>query len=116
MTVNHSINFVDPETGTHTNKIEGLWKQAKEIFKQMNGCSRVHLNSYLNEFMFRNMLCSRRVDVFKKILETIATYYPAGGSGCEVFYEFEKTLKIDEFEIDLDDTSHGKKNILKKRL
>jgi transposase-like protein len=46
-TVNHSVNFLDPETGAHTNKIEGLWAQAKRKFKEMNGCSRVHLQSYI---------------------------------------------------------------------
>ena len=32
--VNHKYNFLDPITGAHTNKIEGLWKHAKESFKQ----------------------------------------------------------------------------------
>lgn len=51
--VNHKYNFIDPTTGAHTNKIEGLWKQAKEAFKQMNGCLRVHLKSFIDEFLWR---------------------------------------------------------------
>lgn len=31
LTVNHKYNFIDPESGAHTNKIEGLWNQAKKI-------------------------------------------------------------------------------------
>ena len=53
LSVNHSYNFVDPETGAHTNKIEGLWNQFKRKFKEMNGCDRVSLQSYIIEFMWR---------------------------------------------------------------
>ena len=31
--VNHKYNFADPDTGAHTNKIEGLWSQFKKKFK-----------------------------------------------------------------------------------
>ena len=30
LAVNHYYNFLDPETGAHTNKIEGLWTQFKK--------------------------------------------------------------------------------------
>ena len=33
-------NFVDPETGVHTNGIEGLWSRAKSKIEAMHGTSR----------------------------------------------------------------------------
>lgn len=52
-TVNHSKNFVDPSTGAHTNRIEGLWALAKIRNKIHSGTSRNHLDSYLCEFLWR---------------------------------------------------------------
>ena len=36
-TVNHSVNFVDPVTGVHTQHAEINWSVAKEKFKKMKG-------------------------------------------------------------------------------
>eukprot|EP01083_Nonionella_stella_P005418 15655_1 len=55
LSVNHSVQFVDPLTGAHTNTIEGLWGNAKDKFKQMHGIQRGLAQSYLNEFMFRRL-------------------------------------------------------------
>jgi len=35
-TVNHSIHFVDPNTGTHTNTIESTWRSVKVFLGQYN--------------------------------------------------------------------------------
>ncbi|GFT77566.1 nucleic-acid-binding protein from transposon X-element [Trichonephila clavipes] len=38
LTFNHSLNFVDPDTGTHTNTIEITWRHVKSRFPQHNRC------------------------------------------------------------------------------
>ena len=48
LTVNHSVNFVDPLSGCHTNTQEGLWHHVK---KQMD--SHQKLEDVFVDFMFR---------------------------------------------------------------
>lgn len=71
--VNHSENFVDPYTGTHTNTIEGLWSQVKRKLKAMNGTLRSQLPGYLDEFNWRKLYGG---DHFENILADIALFYP----------------------------------------
>lgn len=52
-TVNHSVTFVDPVTGAHTQNIESYWSRAKVKLKRMKGCHGHQLPSYLDEFMWR---------------------------------------------------------------
>ena len=74
-TVNHTYNFVDPESSTHTNKIESLWNVGKIKFKDMRGCNRLYIQSYLDEFMWRHNNKVSRHDAFKKILEDLVVVY-----------------------------------------
>ncbi len=48
--VNHSLHFVEPATGVHTQNIESCWSLAKWKLK---GCHSHQLTSYLDEFMWR---------------------------------------------------------------
>ena len=52
-TVNHKRYFVDPITGVHTNSIENMWKNAKHKFKAMAGVHSHMLQSYIDEFLWR---------------------------------------------------------------
>ena len=52
-TVNHSITFVDPVTGVHTQNAKSYWNQVKTKFKCMKGVHELMLSSYLDEFMWR---------------------------------------------------------------
>jgi transposase-like protein len=74
MTVNHSQNFVDPESGAHTQRIESTWHLAKARNKKQCGTNREMLNGYLCEFMWRKRL--REKDAFEQILTDIAQYWP----------------------------------------
>ena len=51
-TVNHSLNFVDPGTGTHTQNVESYWQRVKCKLKRMKGCHAEQLPSYLDEFLW----------------------------------------------------------------
>ena len=71
-TVNHSYNFVDPVTLASTNKIESLWCSAKCKFKQIRGCQRLYIQSYLDEYMWRHNNKVKGVDAFNRILQDAA--------------------------------------------
>ena len=53
LTVNHSINFVDPITVAHTQSIKRSWKLAKERSERHNVTRRAMLDSYLCEWITR---------------------------------------------------------------
>ena len=71
-TVNHSVNFIDPETGANTQRIERLWKTAKERNKRQNGTHRHMLDSYMCEFMWRNRIKVQELNPFDAILQDIS--------------------------------------------
>jgi len=52
-TVNHSENFVDPETGAHTQTIEGTWSYFKRMHRERGGTARTLFVDYVTEFCWR---------------------------------------------------------------
>ena len=55
-TVNHSIEFVNPANGAHTQSIECTWAHAKKKYKKMHGTSKALYPTYLVEFIWRRKI------------------------------------------------------------
>ena len=71
--VNHSLHFVDPVTGVHTQNAESNWCTAKEKLKKMKGNTNPDfLLEYLQEFTWRRWC-------FRRLLDDIAERYPFNG-------------------------------------
>lgn len=62
-TVNHSKNYVDPQTGACTNKIEASWRVAKASFGHSSRRKKFFA-SYLSRYMFLKNCRSLKVDPF----------------------------------------------------
>ncbi|KII60245.1 hypothetical protein RF11_05676 [Thelohanellus kitauei] len=72
--VNHSINFVDPQSGAHTQNIESTWWQIKRNLPQTH-TRKDRLYLYLGEYLWRKMAQKSGVDVFEYFLECVSNIY-----------------------------------------
>lgn len=72
--VNHTYNFVDPSSGAHTQTVERMWRSSKMKNKQMSGTNRDFLQSYMEEYMWRNQ--SSGEEPFDRILTDMAMFSP----------------------------------------
>ena len=73
LTVNHSIQFVNPENHMTTNHIESLWQKAKMRNKRHYGTATTMMDSYLLEFMWR---CEFGQNPFANFIKHIQYVYP----------------------------------------
>ena len=62
--VNHTYNFVDPQTGAHTQNIENLWKNTKQRNKRHHGTHHMMLENYLCKWMWQQHV--RNVDLLSR--------------------------------------------------
>ena len=68
-TVNHRFNFVNPETGAHTQNVESLWNRLKRRLKKLMGVSRGNLQTYLNKWMFIDNYSQNNLEVLLEVLK-----------------------------------------------
>lgn len=73
--VNHSENFVAPNTGVTTNHMERMWCEAKRQLKRMNGTNDDMLPGHMDEFMWRGLRGRDAWMASTNLLNDIASWY-----------------------------------------
>lgn len=74
--VNHSLNFVDPVTGVHTQNIESKWNQLKQKIKERRGLSSDDIDYYLNERIWREWYGPTDEDILANLFVSISLLFP----------------------------------------
>ena len=74
--VNHSLHFVDPVTGVHTQNVESYCGRVKRKIKHMKGCHATEIPSYLDEFMWKERFGKTKRASFRNVCRDIAAFYP----------------------------------------
>jgi transposase-like protein len=69
--VNHSLNFKDPETGIHTNSIEGTWAAVKSKIPKRYRCKE-GLEDHINAFIWRRQNEGR---LWEALLHALTDYH-----------------------------------------
>ena len=73
-TVNHSIEFINSETGNHTQSIESTWRAVKKLLPRSGSIKGMH-DSYFAEFIFRQRYLADVEDKFLTFLQYIHKVY-----------------------------------------
>lgn len=91
-TVNHRHNFVNPDSGAHTQGIERSWLDAKiKLKKQMRGVPKQHFQSHLDHVCWRALRHSEP-DLFVAFLRDIRTVYRVRVQ--LICYKLDKTYQL----------------------
>ena len=95
-TVNHSETYVDPDTGAHTNTIEGMWAHVKRHAPKL-GLKSSYLDGYLCRCIWFKLTNSIGKDAFFFLLECIKEQYPITDSPLQqLVTEFVSKCSVQE--------------------
>ncbi|XP_064479466.1 uncharacterized protein LOC135392674 [Ornithodoros turicata] len=75
LTGNHSLNYVDPDTGANTTKIVAQWRPLRKQLAR-RGVKNDSMGGHLLEFLWRRDCRRHHQDPFDKILLDIRDMYP----------------------------------------
>lgn len=75
LTVNHSLNFVNEETGADTNKIESQWRPIRTRLAR-GGIKNEYLADHLCEFLWRREVKQENRDPFSYFIDNVAQQFP----------------------------------------
>lgn len=90
LTVNHSITFVDPESGACTNRIEASWGGAKRTIES-SGRRKSFYNGYLALYTFRKKCSLLKLDSFSEFMKAAGELYDPRNPNPDVFCESNET-------------------------
>lgn len=74
-TVNHQQNFINPNTGAHTQSVESMWQKVKARAKRQFGDSRSLFETYLPEYLWRQRFGDYS-EIFFHFWSQISLIYP----------------------------------------
>ena len=72
--VNHSVNFVDLDSGAHINTIESTWRALKKSLPK-NGTQKTLYDSYFSQYCIRKFYLNDSADQFLSFLNLISEVY-----------------------------------------
>ena len=73
--VNHKQNFVNPQTGAHSQTVENMWSHCKQ-YLPAHGMQPKDLSTYLGAFMWHRYAKQHNLDLFKFFLQCAAEVKP----------------------------------------
>jgi transposase-like protein len=76
--VNHSYNYVDPDTWANTQTIEGNWRPLRNRLSR-GGLRKDDLDLHLCEYVWRKEVKNRGADGFAELIKDIIKVYPGVG-------------------------------------